>query len=106
MLKRRENKKTILFVCVQNTKRSQIAEDFFRKYAPDNYEALSGGIETKSIWFLCLASINYVGTATYFTFLLHTSQYLSITVTPSPTLNKASTVAKLPQLTQYFNFPL
>jgi hypothetical protein len=27
-------------------------------------------------------------------------------VTPSPTLNKASTVAKLPQLTQYFIFPL
>jgi arsenate reductase (thioredoxin) len=40
-----KNKKTVLFVCVQNAGRSQIAEAFFRKYAPNNYEALSAGIE-------------------------------------------------------------
>ena len=40
-----KNKKTVLFVCVQNAGRSQIAEAFFRKYAPDNYEALSAGTE-------------------------------------------------------------
>ncbi len=45
-------------------------------------------------------------TSGYFTFLLHTSQHLSIKITPSPTLNRASTVAKLPQLTQNFIFPL
>jgi protein-tyrosine-phosphatase len=38
-----KNKKTVLFVCVQNAGRSQIDEAFFRKYAPNNYEALSAG---------------------------------------------------------------
>jgi len=27
-------KKTVLFVCIENAGRSQIAEGFFRKYAP------------------------------------------------------------------------
>ncbi|HMH09558.1 MAG TPA: arsenate reductase ArsC [Candidatus Nitrosopolaris rasttigaisensis] len=43
--KEQNNKKTLLFVCVQNAARSQIAEAFFRKYAPINYEALSAGTE-------------------------------------------------------------
>ena len=43
--KEQNNKKTVLFVCVQNAGRSQIAEAFFRKYAPNNYEALSAGTE-------------------------------------------------------------
>jgi arsenate reductase (thioredoxin) len=43
--KEEKNKKTVLFVCVQNAGRSQIAEAFFRKYAPNNYEALSAGTE-------------------------------------------------------------
>jgi protein-tyrosine-phosphatase len=36
-------KKSILFVCVQNAGRSQIAEGFFKKYAPKEYEAISAG---------------------------------------------------------------
>ena len=36
-------KKTVLFVCVQNAGRSQIAEGFFRKYAPKDYETISAG---------------------------------------------------------------
>ena len=36
-------KKTILFVCVQNAGRSQMAEGFFRKYAPKGYETVSAG---------------------------------------------------------------
>ena len=36
-------KNMILFVCVENAGRSQMAEAFFRKYAPDNYEAISAG---------------------------------------------------------------
>jgi arsenate reductase (thioredoxin) len=36
-------KRTILFVCVQNAGRSQMAEGFFRKYAPDGYEPVSAG---------------------------------------------------------------
>ena len=43
--KEQNNKKTLLFVRVQNAARSQIAEAFFRKYAPINYEALSAGTE-------------------------------------------------------------
>lgn len=35
--------KKILFVCVENAGRSQIAEGFFRKYAPSGYEPYSAG---------------------------------------------------------------
>jgi arsenate reductase (thioredoxin) len=38
-----KQKKTILFVCVENAGRSQMAESFFRKYAPQDYEPLSAG---------------------------------------------------------------
>jgi hypothetical protein len=38
---RTKTKKTILFVCIENAGRSQIAEGFFRKYAPDEYEPVS-----------------------------------------------------------------
>lgn len=33
----------ILFVCVENAGRSQIAEAFFRKYAPKKFQAVSAG---------------------------------------------------------------
>ena len=36
-------KHTVLFVCVENAGRSQMAEAFFRKYAPDYYDATSAG---------------------------------------------------------------
>jgi arsenate reductase (thioredoxin) len=36
-------KKTMLFVCVENAGRSQMAEGFFRKYAPEGYEPISAG---------------------------------------------------------------
>ena len=35
--------KKILFVCVENAGRSQMAEAFFRKYMPKGFEALSAG---------------------------------------------------------------
>jgi protein-tyrosine-phosphatase len=35
--------KKILFVCVENAGRSQMAEGFFRKYAPSGYEPQSAG---------------------------------------------------------------
>lgn len=38
-----EPKKSVLFVCVQNAGRSQMAEGFFEKYAPKEYEAISAG---------------------------------------------------------------
>src|SRR5215213_6410328 len=38
-----KQKKTILFVCVENAGRSQMAEGFFRKYASQDYEPISAG---------------------------------------------------------------
>ena len=39
-----EDKETaVLFVCVENSARSQMAEGFFRKYAPRGYVASSAG---------------------------------------------------------------
>jgi protein-tyrosine-phosphatase len=35
--------KKILFVCVENAGRSQMAEGFFRKYAPTGFEPVSAG---------------------------------------------------------------
>ena len=39
----KEPENTILFVCVENAGRSQIAEAFFNKYAPKRYKAISAG---------------------------------------------------------------
>lgn len=41
--KEQEKGKTVLFVCVHNAGRSQMAEGFFRKYAPKGYATLSAG---------------------------------------------------------------
>ena len=40
--------KTILFVCVENAGRSQMAEGFFKKYAPDGIKTLSAGTKPVS----------------------------------------------------------
>ena len=37
--------KKILFVCVENAGRSQMAEAFFRKYLPSGFESISAGIK-------------------------------------------------------------
>jgi protein-tyrosine-phosphatase len=37
-----DHKKNVLFVCVENAGRSQMAEGFFRKYSPKGYEECSG----------------------------------------------------------------
>ena len=42
-------KKTVLFVCVENAGRSQMAEGFFLRYSPKNYEPLSAGTSPTSI---------------------------------------------------------
>ena len=39
----RQEEKTVLFVCVENAGRSQMAEGFFRKYAPEGHLAISAG---------------------------------------------------------------
>ena len=38
-----QEEKTVLFVCVENSGRSQMAEAFFRKYAPRGYLCMSAG---------------------------------------------------------------
>jgi arsenate reductase (thioredoxin) len=40
--------KTVLFVCVENAGRSQMAEGFFRKLAPEGYEPISAGTKPTS----------------------------------------------------------
>ena len=45
---KKEPEKTILFVCVENAGRSQIAEGFFNKYAPEGYKGISGGTKPVS----------------------------------------------------------
>ena len=42
-IKGKDEVKTVLFVCVENAGRSQIAEAFFRKYAPRGYMTISAG---------------------------------------------------------------
>jgi len=41
--------KKILFVCVENAGRSQMAEGFFRKYAPGGYEPESAGTKPTGV---------------------------------------------------------
>ena len=43
-----KDSKTILFVCVENAGRSQMAEGFFKKYAPDGFKSLSAGTKPVS----------------------------------------------------------
>ena len=43
-----KTKKKILFVCVENAGRSQMAEGFFRKYCTGDYEPVSAGTRHKS----------------------------------------------------------
>jgi protein-tyrosine-phosphatase len=40
--------KLVLFVCVENAGRSQMAEGFFNKYAPKGYRAISAGTRPTS----------------------------------------------------------
>lgn len=45
---RKEPEKTVLFVCIENAGRSQMAEGFFNKNAPQGYKAISGGTKPVS----------------------------------------------------------
>ena len=57
-----KQKKTILFVCVQNAGRSQMAEGFFRKLAPEGYEPISAGTKpTSQISPVAIQAMNEVG---------------------------------------------
>jgi len=45
---KKDPEKTVLFVCVENAGRSQMAEGFFNKKAPKGYKAISAGIKSVS----------------------------------------------------------
>ena len=44
----KSQKKWVLFACIENSARSQMAEGFFKKYAPKGWDAMSGGTVPKS----------------------------------------------------------
>jgi arsenate reductase (thioredoxin) len=47
--KTKQEGKTVLFVCIENASRSQMAEGFFnQKYAPKGYQAVSAGTRPAS----------------------------------------------------------
>ncbi|MEJ7642576.1 MAG: arsenate reductase ArsC [Candidatus Nitrosocosmicus sp.] len=55
-------KKYVLFVCVENAGRSQMAEGFFRKYTSKNYEAISAGtVPTSQINPLAIEAMKEIG---------------------------------------------
>ena len=53
---------TVLFVCIENAGRSQMAEGFFRKYAPREYVPLSAGTTpTEKINPLAIQAMKEIG---------------------------------------------
>jgi arsenate reductase (thioredoxin) len=60
--KSKEPEKTVLFVCIENAGRSQMAEGFFNKHAPKGYKAISAGNKPVSeINPIAIEAMNEVG---------------------------------------------
>ena len=55
------DKPRVLFLCTGNSCRSQMAEAFLRKYAGDQFEIFSAGLEPKPIHPLAIRVMNEVG---------------------------------------------
>src|SRR5215510_7177040 len=55
------SKQSVLFLCMGNSARSQMAEAFLRKYARDIFDAYSAGLEPKGVHPLTLHVMNEVG---------------------------------------------
>ena len=51
----------VLFLCTGNSARSQMAEGFLRKYAPERFEAHSAGLEPKPLHPLTVKVMEEVG---------------------------------------------
>ncbi len=60
--KLKEPTKTILFVCVENAGRSQMAEGFFKQYSPEGFQVASAGTKPISeINPVAIEAMNEVG---------------------------------------------
>src|SRR5215475_7425319 len=57
----RMSKQSVLFLCMSNSARSQMAEAFLRKYAGDIFDAHSAGLEPSGVNPLTLQVMNEVG---------------------------------------------
>ena len=57
----KENRKRVLFVCVHNSARSQIAEAFLNTLAGDRFEAVSAGLEPGTLNPLAVEVMKEVG---------------------------------------------
>jgi arsenate reductase len=55
------DKKRVLFVCVHNSARSQIAEAFLKKYSGDRFEVESAGLEPGKLNTLAVEVMKEVG---------------------------------------------
>jgi arsenate reductase len=55
------NKKRVLFVCIHNSGRSQMAEALLRSVAGDRFEAESAGFEPGKLNPIVVASLNEIG---------------------------------------------
>ena len=55
------NKKRVLFVCIHNSARSQIAEAFLNNLAGDKFEAVSAGFEPGTLNPLAVAAMKEAG---------------------------------------------
>lgn len=54
-------KKRVMFICVHNSGRSQMAEAFVRAYAGDRFEAVSSGIESGKLNPLVVKAMGEIG---------------------------------------------
>jgi arsenate reductase len=54
-------KKRILFICVHNSARSQMAEGFVNALYPDRYQAVSGGVEPTMVHPAAIKAMAEVG---------------------------------------------
>ena len=54
-------KPKVLFLCTGNSARSQMAEGYLRHVAPDDFEALSAGIEPKGLNPLAVEAMREIG---------------------------------------------
>ncbi|MDR3573650.1 MAG: arsenate reductase ArsC [Anaerolineaceae bacterium] len=55
------NKPRVLFLCTGNSCRSQMAEAFLRKYAGDQFEVYSAGLEPKTIHPMTIKVMEEIG---------------------------------------------